>query len=103
MAELSIVGKDVIRVDALEKVTGKAKYSADFNETRLYAKVLRSPHAHANIINIDTSNAEKFPGVRGIVKPQDSPAKRMGFVVCSDRQVLPVDGRVRYIGEPVAV
>ncbi|MGA2465920.1 MAG: xanthine dehydrogenase family protein molybdopterin-binding subunit [Thermodesulfobacteriota bacterium] len=103
MAELSIVGKDVIRVDALEKVTGKAKYSADFNETRLYAKVLRSPHAHANIINIDTSNAEKFPGVRGIVKPQDSPAKRMGFVVCSDRQVLPVDGRIRYIGEPVAV
>ncbi len=103
MTKLSVVGHDVIRVDALEKVTGKAKYTADFKESTLYAKLLRSPHAHAEIINIDTSKAQKLPGVRGIVKPEDAPATRMGFVVCSDRHVLPISGRVRYIGEPVAV
>ncbi len=103
MRELSVVGKNVIRIDALEKVTGKAKYVADFNEPRLYAKVLRSPHAHAKILSIEASRAEKLPGVRGIVRPEDAPATRMGFVVCSDRHVLPVDGRVRYIGEPLAI
>jgi CO/xanthine dehydrogenase Mo-binding subunit len=103
MKELSVVGKDVIRVDAIEKVTGRAKYVADFNEPRLYAKVLRSPHAHARIISMDKSRAEKLPGVRGIVWPEDAPPTRMGFVVCADRQVLPVNGTVRYIGEPVAV
>jgi CO/xanthine dehydrogenase Mo-binding subunit len=103
MKELSIVGKDVIRVDAIEKATGRAKYVADFNEPRLYAKVLRSPHAHARIVSMDTSKAERLLGVRGIVTPKDAPATRMGFVVCADRQVLPVNGIVRYIGEPVAV
>jgi CO/xanthine dehydrogenase Mo-binding subunit len=103
MKELSVVGKDAIRVDALEKVTGRAKYVADFNEPRLYAKVLRSPHAHARITHIDTSRAEKLLGVRGIVRPEDAPSTRMGFVVCADRQVLPISGIVRYIGEPVAV
>ncbi len=103
MAELSVVGKDMVRVDALEKATGKAKYTADFNEPRLHAKVLRSPYAHARIISMDTSKAERFPGVRGVVTPKDAPATRMGYVVCSDRQVLPVHGIVRYIGEPVAI
>ena len=103
MEEHSVVGKNVTRIDALEKVTGRAKYAADFSEPRLYAKVLRSPNAHAKIINIDSSRAEKFPGVKGIVRPEDAPSKRMGSVVCSDRQVLPVDGTVRYIGEPVAI
>ena len=37
----------------------------------LYAKVVRSPYAHARIINIDTSRAEKLPGVRGVVRPED--------------------------------
>ena len=56
MTRLSVVGKDINRVDALEKVTGKAKYTADFKEPTLYAKVLRSPHAHARIINIDNND-----------------------------------------------
>ena len=103
MTRLSVVGKDINRVDALEKATGKAKYTADFKEPTLYAKVLRSPHAHARIIDIDTSRAEKLPGVRGIVKPEDAPLTRMGFLVCYDRQVLPVERRGRYIGEPIAV
>ena len=103
MAELSVVGKNIPRVDALEKVTGRTKYVADFKEPTLHAKVLRSPHAHARIISIDVSRAERFPGVRGVVTPEDAPATRIGFVVCSDRQVMPVDKIVRYIGEPVAV
>ncbi|MBI4329799.1 MAG: xanthine dehydrogenase family protein molybdopterin-binding subunit [Chloroflexi bacterium] len=101
--ELVIVGKDIVRVDALEKATGRAKYVADFGEPVLYARVIRSPYPHANILSIDTSRAESYPGVRGVVTPKDAPATRIGYLVCLDRQVLPVEGRVRYVGEPVAV
>jgi CO/xanthine dehydrogenase Mo-binding subunit len=103
MTGLSVVGKNVPRVDALDKVTGRTKYVADFKGSILHAKILRSPHAHAKIISIDTSRAERFPGVRGVVTPEDAPAIRIGFVVCSDRQMMPVDKTVRYIGEPVAI
>jgi CO/xanthine dehydrogenase Mo-binding subunit len=103
MSDLLHVGENVIRVDALEKVTGRAKYVGDFNEPRLYAKVLRSPHAHAKISSINASEAENFPGVRAIIKPEDAPTRRMGFIKCADRQLLPINGIVRYIGEPVMV
>ncbi|MFC2001490.1 xanthine dehydrogenase family protein molybdopterin-binding subunit [Chloroflexota bacterium] len=103
MTELSVVGKNIPRVDALDKVTGRTKYTADFEGPLLHAKILRSPHAHARIISIDTSRAEKFPGVRGVVTPQDAPTARTGYILCRDRYVLPVDGIVRFIGEPVAV
>ena len=103
MTELSVVGKNIPRIDALDKVTWRTKYVADFKENMLHAKVLRSPHAHAKIIIIDTSKAERLPGVRGVVTPKDAPPTRVGYVVCADRQMLPVEGRVRYVGEPVAV
>ncbi len=103
MTELSVVGKSLQKVDAVDKVTGKIKYTTDFKETFLCAKVLRSPHAHARILSIDTSRAEQYPGVRGVVTPKDAPKKRTGYVLSPDRYVLPVDGIVRYIGEPIAV
>ena len=65
MTELSVVGKSVPSVDALDMVTGKAKFSFDLKlHGMLYAKVLRSPHPHARILNINTSKAEKLPGGR---------------------------------------
>jgi CO/xanthine dehydrogenase Mo-binding subunit len=103
MTDLSVVGKDIPRIDALDKVTGRTKYTADFGESTLYAKIVRSPHAHARITNINTSKAEGFPGVRGVVTPTDAPAKRTGYILSKDKYVLPVDGIVRFIGEPVAV
>ena len=58
--ERKYVGKRVEKVDALERVTGKAVYGADlFVPGMLHAKVLRSPHPHARILSIDTSKAEK--------------------------------------------
>src|SRR5262245_9815886 len=68
-----IIGTKVPRLDAPEKATGRAKYSYDINRPgMLHAKMLRCPHAHAKVKTIDTSQAEKAPGVRAvhvIVKP----------------------------------
>ena len=66
------IGTRPIRHDGYERVTGRAKYTADVQLTgMLYAKVLRSPHAHANIKSIDTSRAEKLPGIRVVVTCKD--------------------------------
>jgi len=63
----SLIGKRISRVDGPAKVSGKAKYSYDLNRPgRLFGKVLRSPHAHAKIVSIDTSVAEKMPGVKAV-------------------------------------
>lgn len=62
--EYQVLGKGVPRVDAVEKVTGAARYGADVNlPGQLWARFLHSPHGHARIKRIDTSKAEKIPGV----------------------------------------
>nr|HMS60616.1 hypothetical protein [Tepidiformaceae bacterium] len=59
-----IIGTRPVRPDGVEKVTGKAQYGADIRlPGLLHGRVLRSPHAHARIVAIDTSEAEKMPGV----------------------------------------
>ncbi len=63
----SLIGKRISRVDGPAKVSGKAKYTYDIKRPdMLYGKVLRSPHAHAKIVSIDTSAAEKMPGVKAV-------------------------------------
>jgi 4-hydroxybenzoyl-CoA reductase alpha subunit len=103
MAEHSLAGKRVVRIDSLAKATGEALYTADLKLPRmLHAKVLRSPHAHARILHIDTSKAEKLPGVKAVVTGKDTTGERWGvFRYTRDQQLLPVD-KVRYIGEDVA-
>jgi CO/xanthine dehydrogenase Mo-binding subunit len=60
-----IIGQAVPRTDNTGKVTGDAHYTADvLLPGTLWAKTLRSPHSHARIIRIDTSGAEKAPGIR---------------------------------------
>ena len=62
------------RPDAVDKVTGRARYAADIQlQGMLIGKVLRSPHAHAKLISIDTSKAEKLPGVKAVVTRDDFP------------------------------
>jgi len=100
MTELSVVGKDVPRVDGLEKVTGKAKYSVDIKVPgMLYGKVLRSPYPHARIVGIETAGAERLPGVKGVFTGKDAPEERVGHI--RDRRIL-ARGRVRFVGEAVA-
>ena len=68
------VGQPIEKVDALERVTGRAQYGADLYLTgMLYAKALRSPHAHARIKSIDTSKAEQVPGVKAVITHKDLP------------------------------
>lgn len=102
--KFAVVGEGVTRVDALEKVTGKARYTADFREPGiLFAKLVRSPHPHANVVSIDASAAQAYPGVKCVVLPEEAPLRRMGFYASRDRLLLPRDKRVRYVGEPVAI
>ena len=71
---LKVVGTRPIRHDGVEKVTGQAKYGADYQSTGvLHAKVLRSPHAHAVIKSINTEKAASYPGVRAVVTSKDLP------------------------------
>jgi len=70
----SSVGTRPIRPDGIDKVTGRARYGADFNMPgQLVGRILRSPHAHAVIRRIDTSKAEQLPGVKAVVTAADLP------------------------------
>ena len=72
--EYKVVGTRPIRHDGYDKVTGKALYGADVRLSGLlHAKMLRSPHAHARIVSIDTSRAEAHPDVKAIVTAGDLP------------------------------
>ena len=64
----TLTGRDVQRIDAFEKVTGKAKYTYDVNlPGMLYGRILRSPHPHAKVLNVDLSRAIAHPQVRSVV------------------------------------
>ncbi len=66
--EFTIIGKDLDRIDGVEKATGAAIYAGDIKlEGMLHAKILRCPYAHARILNLDTSEAERLEGVRAII------------------------------------
>jgi len=68
------VGTRPIRPDGVDKVTGRARYGADFNMAgQLVGRILRSPHAHARITKIDTSKAEKLNGVKAVITAADLP------------------------------
>lgn len=72
--QFSVLGKGFARKDALEKATGTARYIPDIQLPHmLYAKFLRSPHAHAKIVSIDTSKAEVLPGVRCVLTHKNVP------------------------------
>jgi 4-hydroxybenzoyl-CoA reductase alpha subunit len=103
MAEHELVGQSVVRTDSLAKATGEARYTADLTLPRmLRAKVLRSPHAHARILHIDTSKAEKLRGVKAVVTGKDAAGVKWGvFSYTRDHELLPAN-KVRYIGEDVA-
>ena len=69
-----VIGTRPIRHDGTDKVTGRAQYGADIQLSgMLFGDILRSPHAHARIKSIDTSQAENYPGVRAVVTCADLP------------------------------
>ena len=104
--DYKVVGTRPIRHDGTDKVTGRAKYGADFQESgMLHGKVLRSPHAHARIKFIDVSRARAYPGVRAVITGQDMPVARKedpsrAARFASDN--IMARERVLYKGHPVA-
>jgi len=112
--EFSVVGKRMPDVSGVEKVTGAAKFTSDiYLPGMLIGKVLHSPHAHARIVNIDTSKAERLPGVEAVVTCKDVPKKQYtgclmnlqsysGIEVWGVHDVRVLDEKVRYVGDAVA-
>lgn len=99
--KLNVVGKSVIRVDGLSKVTGKAIYPQDiYIDGMLYGRTLRSDKPHA-YFTLDTSKAEKIEGVIRILTYKDVPGHNTHGVLFKDHEVLCKD-KVRRVGDPVA-
>ena len=100
MSDYLYVGKNIPRTIETDKVTGRAVYIDDLKRPgMLYGKILYSTHAHARIRRIDTSRAERLPGVRGVLTGHDLPEVRVGFL--KDQVVLKKD-KVRQFRDEVA-
>jgi xanthine dehydrogenase molybdenum-binding subunit len=94
------IGKPMPRRDGVEIVTGTAQFLDDLKfPNLLYGKVLRSPHAHAILKNIDKSHAAALPGVLAVITWEDIPDWRGG----TPRNVRVLDNKVRYVGDAVAL
>lgn len=79
--ETKIIGTSPIRPDGVPKVTGMAQYGADYSlPGMLWAKVLRSPHAHARIRSIDTSKAAALKGVKAVITGHDFPEQKHEYL-----------------------
>ena len=100
---IPVVNHSVPRADGVAKVTGSAMYTSDMMlEHMAWAKVLRSPYAHARIVSIDTSAARRQPGVIDVLTGDDLDGLNpyYGHAV-KDHPLLAI-GKVRFVGEPVA-
>lgn len=101
MSNFKFIGKSAVRVDGKVKISGAAQFvdDIDFGANLLYAEIVESPYAHAIINKIDTSEAEKLPGVVKIVTGKDFPYT-FGLYM-HDRYIL-AQKKVRFVGEQVA-
>jgi 4-hydroxybenzoyl-CoA reductase subunit alpha len=100
--EFVVIGRRLLRTDGLDKATGRAVYTDDMAlPGMLHGKILRSPHAHARILSIDTSEAEAMEGVHAVVTGRDMPEKYCIIPWTRDEEALCVD-KVRFIGDAVA-
>lgn len=116
MAPTATVGHDVPRIDAYERVTGRATYTRDLRlPGMLYARVLRSPHPHARMRSIDVSQAEALEGVRAVITYETHPGvvygsgsiaggrqynDRIKDITAHRRHMF--DNPVKFVGQPVA-
>lgn len=103
--EYPVVGKEYRRMDAVDKVTGHAKYAEDIvMPGMLHGKVLRSPHHHARLIALDKTQAEKLPGVIRIITAEDVPGENGLGDYSRDEPILtPLGDTARMMGAPIAI
>ncbi|MBN1210665.1 MAG: xanthine dehydrogenase family protein [Myxococcaceae bacterium] len=96
-----VLGSSVPRLEAREKVAGRAIYTDDMTlPGLLHGALLGSPHPHARILSYDTSRARAMPGVKAVLTAEDLPDRPIGASI-KDQPLL-ARGKVRYAGEPVA-
>ena len=101
-ADFSVIGRPQRKLDGLDKSTGRARYTDDIAlPGMLHGKILRSPHPHARILSIDTSEADALPGVFATVTGVEMPTPYGIIPWTPDEQALATD-KVRYIGDAVA-
>ncbi|HEY6365659.1 MAG TPA: hypothetical protein VI585_12820, partial [Candidatus Binatia bacterium] len=98
-----VAGKETRRVDGIEKVTGKALYTGDLQLPGMaYAKILRSPVAHARLAKIDASKVRELTGVIATLTRDDIKEFNYKYgATYKDQSIVAVD-KVRYVGDPVA-
>src|SRR5262245_7302042 len=86
--EFLTVGQSVPPVYGIEKTTGALRFPADINlPNMLWMKILRSPHAHAKIVAVDATQAEKLPGVAAVITHKDVPRAKCAIVLWSNLSV----------------
>ena len=95
------VGQRLPLIDGIEKVTGRAAYTADLPASALVGRILRSPYAHAGLLEIDTAAARALPGVVAVITGADCD-KTYGVLPIAMNEYPLARDRVRYRGEPVA-
>ncbi len=106
--DLKVVNKSVVKIDSMSLALGKPSYVADFKPAdTLYVKMLWSPHAHARIVSIDISAAEKMPGVKAVLYHGNVPrvahcTAGQGYPEPSPYDTFMFDTKVRYVGDRVA-
>lgn len=97
-----VLGASALRPDGAAKVRGDFLFTSDLHaENMLWGATLRSPHAHARVISIDTTEAWKIPGVEAIITADDVPGSPTYGLISQDQPVFARDV-VRYMGEPIA-
>jgi len=102
-AEYSTIGKSITKIGVKERLRGEPIFSADIDlEDALVLKVLRSTRAHAGIISVNCDRALEIKGVVAIFTARDVPGKNLTGIINKDQPLL-AEGKVRSVGEPIAL
>jgi CO/xanthine dehydrogenase Mo-binding subunit len=99
------VGKNIYKVDAQDKVTGKAQYSDDiYFDDMLYLKIKRAVHPHAYLRKLHIEKAKKLPGVVKIITAADVPqVKNFGLIIKDQPVLIGIGEKMRYMGDALAI
>jgi CO/xanthine dehydrogenase Mo-binding subunit len=102
LKETKVIGKRMPRIDAYERVSGSAVYPSDTSlPDMLYGAILRSPHAHAKVLSVDTREAERMPGVRAVITGS-TPGAALDWTYSRGFKTKIFDPHCRHEGEEVA-